>query len=225
MAREATDRLGARMTAAVVFDFNGTLSDDEPILCRIVCGLLAEHGCPATEREYYDELAGHTDEEIVRRRLGRDYPHVEEFVAERVARYCAAVSDGSTIGAGVRAAVRYAARRVPVAVVSGATRAEIEPQLESAGLAPLLQGIVAADDVAAGKPDPEGYLRALELLDGGVAAEEVLAFEDTEAGVASAKAAGLRCVALTRTLGAARLAQADELIRELDVATIRRLLG
>jgi beta-phosphoglucomutase len=213
------------MTAAVVFDFNGTLSDDEPILCRIVCDLLAEHGSPATEREYYDELAGHTDEEIVRRRLGREYPRVEEFVAERVARYCVAVSDGSTIAAGVRAAVRFAAGRVPVAVVSGATRAEIEPQLEAAGLTSFLRGVVAADDVAAGKPDPEGYLRALELLDGGIAADRVLAFEDTDAGVAAAKAAGVRCVGLTRTLGAARLAQADELIPELDLATIRRLLG
>jgi beta-phosphoglucomutase-like phosphatase (HAD superfamily) len=221
-----SDTLRRRVTPrGVIFDFNGTLSDDEPILCRIVSELLAEHGRSLTERQYYDELAGHTDEEIARRWLGPEYPRVEEFVAERVARYCAAVSDGSTIGDGAREAVRYAAGRVPVAVVSGATRAEIEPQLEAAGLAPLLQAIVSIDDVVVGKPEPEGYLRALALLDGGIAADEVLAFEDTDAGVAAAKAAGMRCIALTRTLGAARLAQADELIAELDLATVRRVLG
>lgn len=213
------------MPAAVVFDFNGTLSDDEPIMCRIVSELLSEHGAPISEREYYDELAGHMDDEIVRRKLGPDYARADEFLAERIARYQDAVRDGSTIGPQVRDAVRYAAERVPVAIVSGATRAEIEPVVDAAGLAPLLHGIVSADDVLVGKPDPEAYLRALALLDGSLPAEEVLAFEDTEVGVASAKAAGLRVVGVTRTLGATRLAQADELIPELDVAAIRRLLG
>lgn len=213
------------MPGAVVFDFNGTLSDDEPIMCRIVSELLAEHGQPISEHEYYNELAGHMDEEIVRLKLGPDYARAGEFLAERIARYQDAVSDGSTIGAEVRDAVRYAAERLPVAIVSGATRAEIEPVVEAAGLAPFLRGIVSADDVLAGKPDPEAYLRALALLDGSLPAGDVLAFEDTEVGVASAKAAGLRCVGVTRTLGAARLAQADELIPQLDLAAIRRLLG
>jgi beta-phosphoglucomutase len=209
---------------AVIFDFNGTLSDDEPILYRIFAELFAEHGRPLSEREYYDELAGYSDEEIVRRWLGRDHPDLDAVVAERVARYRTAVGDGSTIGPEARAAVRYAAGRVPVAIVSGAARAEIEPVVDAAGIAGFLYGIVSSDDVVEGKPHPEGYLRALELLDDDLRPEQVLVFEDTEAGVASAKAAGMRCVGVTRTLGAARLAQADELIPELDLAAMYRLL-
>jgi beta-phosphoglucomutase-like phosphatase (HAD superfamily) len=53
----------------------------------------------------------------------------------------------------------------------------------------------------------------------------VVAFEDTEAGVASAKAAGLRVIALTGTLGPERLAQADVLVGAIEPATMRRLLG
>jgi len=181
-------------TGAVVFDFNGTLSDDEPILYRVFSELFAEHGRPLTEQQYYDELAGHSDEEIVYRWLGRDHPAVEEVVAERVSRYRELVGDGSTIGPEARAVVRYAAERVPVAIVSGAARAEIEPVVEAAGLMPLFRTIVPADDVEAGKPHPEGYLRALAILDGGLRPEDVLVFEDTEAGVASAKSAGMRCV-------------------------------
>jgi beta-phosphoglucomutase-like phosphatase (HAD superfamily) len=210
--------------SAVIFDFNGTLSDDEPILYRIFAELFAEHGRPLSERDYYDRLAGHSDPEIVRLWLGRDHPAVERVVAERVDRYRAAVSDGSTIGPDVRESVRYAAERVPVAIVSGAARAEIEPVVAAAGLAPLFRAIVSADDVAAGKPHPEGYLRALELLGEGIRPDQVLVFEDTEAGVASAKSAGMRCVGLTRTLGAARLAQADELVSEVEPKTVRRLL-
>src|SRR4051812_40817292 len=204
---------------AVIFDFNGTLSDDEPILYAVYAEMFAEHGRPLAEREYYDQLAGHSEEEILRRWLGRDDP---ELVADRIARYRARVADGATVCPDVRAAVRYAAGRAKVAAVSGAAREEIEPVVEAAGLGDVLSLIVAADHVAEGKPHPEGYLRAAELL--GVPADEALAFEDTEAGVASAKAAGMHCVAVTRTLGAERLAQADELVPELSLEVVRRLL-
>jgi beta-phosphoglucomutase len=204
---------------AAIFDFNGTLSDDEPIMYAVYAELFGELGRPLTEQQYYDELAGHTEEEIFRRWLGRVDA---ELVADRIARYRARVGDGSTVGADVRAAVAHAAARVPVAVVSGAALEEIEPVLEAADIARLFRAVVAADHVTDGKPHPEGYLLAAELL--GVPPDETVAFEDTEAGVASAKAAGLYCVAITRTLGPARLAAADELIAELDLAAVRRLL-
>jgi beta-phosphoglucomutase-like phosphatase (HAD superfamily) len=213
-----------RPVRAIVFDFNGTLSEDEPILCEIFMELFAEHGKPLSAQEYFDLLAGHPDPEIVRRWLGRDHPAVDAVVAARVERYRAAVSDGSSVHESVREAVRYAAARVPVAIVSGAARAEIEPVVEAAGLAPSIRTIVSSDDVVQGKPHPEGYLKALGLL-GGVAADEVLVFEDTEAGIASAKAAGMRCIAKRGTLDPHRLAQADEIVDAIDVALIQRVLA
>ena len=213
------------MARAIVFDFNGTLSDDEPILCEIFIHLFAEHGRPLSAQEYFDELAGLSDPEIVRTWLGRDHPDVDAVIAERVARYRAAVADGSSVHDHVRDAVRYAAARVPLAMCSGAARAEIEPVLEAAGLAPLFRGIVSSDDVVEGKPHPEGYLKALaELLDG-VDASEVLVFEDTEAGIASAKAAGMKVFAKQGTLDPHRLRAADELVERIDVDVMRRVLG
>ncbi len=209
---------------AIVFDFNGTLSDDEPILCEIFRELFAEQGRPLSTQEYYDELAGLSDPEIVRTWLGRDHPAVDAIVAERVERYRAAVSDGSSIHEHVREAVRYAAERVPLAICSGAARAEIVPVVAAAGLAPLFRGIVSSDDVEHGKPHPEGYLKALELLDG-VAPGDVLGIDDTEAGVASAKDAGLRVFAKQGTLDPHRLAAADELIERIDVELMQRVLG
>ncbi len=208
----------------IVFDFNGTLSDDEPVLCDIFMKLFAEHGRPLSAQEYFDELAGLSDDEIVLTWLGRDHPDVDGVVAERVQRYRDMVSDGSTVHPHVREAVRYAAERVPVAICSGAARAEIEPVVESAGLAELLRGIVSSDDVIDGKPHPEGYLKALELL-GDLRPDEVLAIDDTEAGIASAKAAGLLTFAKTGTLDPLRLAAADELVDRIDVELMRRVLG
>ncbi len=209
---------------AAVFDFNGTLSDDEPILYAIYAEMFAANGRPLSQQQYVDELAGNSEEEIIGRWLGHDRPDLPELVRERIDRYKVAVADGSTVYAEVREAVRHAAARMPVAIVSGAAREEIVPVIDATGLAPLIVGIVAAGDVAHGKPHPEGYLRALALFEG-IRAEEVIVFEDTEVGITAAKAAGMRCVGITRTLGAARLTGADELIGAIDLATVERLLA
>ena len=207
---------------ALVFDFNGTLSHDEPLLCEIYQWLFARHGRPLTEEQYYSRLAGLSEEAIIGGWLGVEGPLLSSLVAERIERYARAAAGGETVLEPVRAAVRYAAARVPVAIVSGAFRAEIEPVVDAAGIAEELTAIIAADDVEHGKPHPEGYLRALREL--GVDAAGVVAFEDTEAGVSSAKAAGLTCFAIRGTLPDERLAAADELVDTIDVALVRRLV-
>jgi len=208
---------------AIVFDFNGTLSHDERILCEIFIELFAEHGKPLSAQEYFDVLAGLSDPEIVRTWLGRDHPGVDEVIEERIRRYRAAVADGSSVPPELREAVRFAAERVPLAIVSGAARPEIEPVVEAAGLTGCFEAIVPAEDVERGKPHPDGYLRALELLDDGLTAGDVLVFEDTEAGVASAKAAGMRCFGVLGTLSPERLSQADEIVERIGPPLMERL--
>ena len=213
-----------RTARALVFDFNGTLSHDEPVLYAIYADLFAEHGRPLTEADYFGRLAGNTEEAIIGGWLGVEGERLRALVEERIERY-RRLADGSTVPAAIRDAVRHAASRVPVAVVSGAYRREIEPVLRGAGLADVVRVIVAADDVAHGKPDPEGYLRALEALGNGISPSDVVAFEDTEAGVASARAAGLRCLAVRGTLPDERLAEADEIVDEIGIELVESLVG
>jgi beta-phosphoglucomutase len=196
--------------AAVVFDFNGTLSDDEPVLARVYQELVPG----LTSEEYFARLAGRTDEEI----LGPDPALIER----RIRRYHELAVDGSTIDPEVRAAVRFAASQVRVGIVSSGYRAEISPVLAASGLTELLSVVVFLDDVSRPKPDPEPYLLAAERLR--VAPTELLAFEDTQVGVAAAKTAGAYVVGITRTLGAGRLTAADELAERLDVPLLERLL-
>jgi beta-phosphoglucomutase-like phosphatase (HAD superfamily) len=212
---------------AVIFDFNGTLSDDEPILYRIYADLFAEHGRPLTEADYYRHLAGLSDPEIVHRWLGRR-DDAERVVHERVSRYARAGADGSTIHSAVRGAVAYAAARVPVAIVSGAAAAEIVPVVAAAGLADLFTAVVTSDDISQGKPHPEGYLVALGHLRERVSAlgaGEVTVFEDTEAGILAAKAAGMCCIAVAGTLPPDRLVAADEIVGAIDQAVMERVLA
>jgi beta-phosphoglucomutase len=204
---------------ALLLDFNGTLSEDEPILCRIFQELFEEAGRPLSEEDYYGRLVGFSDREIVHMWLGRDDPTLLE---RKSARY-RELADGSTVREEVREAVRFAAERAAVAVVSGSARAEIQPVLEAAGVAESIAVLVAEDDIRRSKPDPEGYLIAMHLL--GVGAAEAAAVEDSEAGVAAAKAAGLYCVGVTTTQPAERLAAADEVAPRVDRDLMARLLS
>jgi HAD superfamily hydrolase (TIGR01509 family) len=214
--------MDSSMPSAVVFDFNGTLSNDEALICEIFVGLFAERGRPLSRETYFSRLAGLSDAEIVRMRLGSE--GVDEVVGERVRQYLLAAGDGSTVAEPVREAVRYAAERVPVGVVSSAAREEIEAVLEGAGIADAVDAIVAIEDVSSAKPAPDGYLRALELLGCGPAGDAV-AFEDTDVGIAAAQAAGMRCIAVAGTLTPDRLAAAEEVVAAVDVSLMQRLLG
>jgi beta-phosphoglucomutase len=206
---------------ALLFDFNGTISDDEHLQCEVYRRLFAEQGRPLSAEEYYAQLAGLSDDEIVKRWLGPGHPAAAQVVADRIRLVGEATSDGSSIAPRVREAVRAAVGRAALAVVSGASRFEIEPVLSAAGLQ-VFDAVVTMEDVVHGKPDPEGYVRALELL--AVEPGDAAALEDTEAGVASAKAAGVYTVGVLGTMGAERLAAADELVERLDVALVERLL-
>jgi beta-phosphoglucomutase len=204
---------------ALLLDFNGTLSEDEPLLCRIFQELFEEAGKPLTEEQYYSELAGFSDREVIQRWLGREDPLLEQRKIDRYRE----LADGSTVTDEARRAVREAAEHVALAVVSGSARAEIEPVLAAAGIRDAFSVVVALDDVRRGKPDPEGYLLALHLL--GFAPSDAAAVEDSEAGVAAAKAAGLYTVGVTTTLSSDRLSQADEVVDRFDRDLIRRLVS
>jgi beta-phosphoglucomutase len=210
---------------ALILDFNGTVSDDEHIVLELFQELFGELGRPLSAETYERELAGMSDPEITFAWLGDDHPRAAYVIAERDRRYRARTADGSTIPESVRAAVRLAAAHVPVAVCSGAARSEIESTLAAAGIGDAIRLIVAAEDVPRGKPAPDGYAEAHRRLAPELPAGDVLAFEDTEVGVVSALAAGLRCIAVLGTMGPERLAAAERIVPSLESTTVREVLG
>lgn len=98
------------------------------------------------------------------------------------------------------------------ALVTSATRALAAARLQHAGLV-VPANLVTADDVAKGKPSPEPYLKGAALL--GIAAADCIVFEDTPAGIASGKAAGMRVIALLTTYPEKELQAADALLPSL----------
>jgi beta-phosphoglucomutase-like phosphatase (HAD superfamily) len=95
--------------------------------------------------------------------------------------------------------------------------------LDAAGISDAFTTLVTAEDVANGKPHPEGYEVLAERL--AVDTGDIVVFEDTESGVLSATAAGCRCIAVRGTVAPGRLARAEELVDAIDVPLLERLLG
>lgn len=183
----------------VIFDFNGTLSDDEPILFRIFTELFGAHlDWPMTEADYNRHLLGHSDREIIEKAVemtGADGVDVEALLGLRKQRYRELVADDNPIRAETIALVRLLADHgVPLAIVTGAQRDDVDAVLGSSPVGPLIDVVVAEEDVSRGKPDPEGFLAGAAQL--GCDPAEVVVFEDSVPGVRGALAAGMRCIAV-----------------------------
>lgn len=210
---------------AVIFDFNGTLCDDEPILFAIFERLFREHlEWRLTPDDYYGRLAGRSDREIVEtvvreRAVVRADVMVERLLERRGELYRARTDLSSPVRPNTMALVRELRRRgIRLAVVTGAQRADVEHVLANADIADAFTTIVAAEDVREGKPHPEGMLKAAATL--GVRPEHTVVLEDSPAGIGAAHAAGMRCVAVVgthdrRTLKAAGVPAVDELAPRL----------
>ncbi len=97
-------------------------------------------------------------------------------------------------------------------VVTSGTRHLASARLRLAGI-PVPEVLITADDVANGKPHPEPYLKGAELL--GVNPEECLVIEDAPAGIQSARAGGMKVIALTSTYPASALSKADAVVEKL----------
>jgi len=104
-------------------------------------------------------------------------------------------------------------------VVTSGTRRLASVRLRLAGI-PVPKVLVAAEDVADGKPHPEPYLKGAELL--GVNPAECLVIEDAPAGIQSAHAGGIKAIGLTSTYAASALGEADVVVRTLEQIEVRR---
>ena len=158
------------MASGILFDFNGVIIDDEPQHCDALIATLAEYGYPLDRETYYRDYLGFDDRECFRFTFARDGETVEESrLLEAIERknehYERAIRADMRLVPGAVDFVEAAALDGhQLAIVSGALRREIALVLELAGLAPHFAEIVAAEDVSACKPDPQGFNRAREAL-------------------------------------------------------------
>ena len=195
---------------ATLFDFNGVLVDDESVHLAAFREVLAPLGVTFDDATYSERYLGFDDAGAFRAMLadaGRTVTEslVTELIEAKMPVYMARIAGSLVIFAGAAEIVRRRAERGIVGIVSGALRSEIEHCLGVMGVRELVAFIVSAEDTAACKPHPEGYLLGLAELARRGAPRTAVVIEDSIAGVEAARSAGLRCAAVTHSYPAERL--------------------
>jgi HAD superfamily hydrolase (TIGR01509 family) len=183
------------MIEAVVFDLDGLLIETEEIWDEVREEIVRERGGRWTETAQRDMMGMSSTEwsRYMHEVLGvPDAPERNnELVVERMAeRYRSSLP----LLPGAVEAVQRIAARWPLGVASSSNRPLIALVLELSGLASQFQAVVSSEEVARGKPAPDVYLEAARRL--GVNPSRAAAVEDSDAGIRSATAAGMRVVAI-----------------------------
>jgi beta-phosphoglucomutase len=197
---------------AVLFDFNGVIINDEPLHQKLIEELLISENLRPKPEEFRQVCLGRSDRACLKElfdRRGRVLS--EDQITKLIDRKSQAYRQQLTqleklpIYPGLTDLIfQIRSIPLPMAVVSGAVRSEIELVLNRAELAQYFTVIVAGDEIETSKPDPAGYLLAVDRLnqqlpDLRLQPQDCLAIEDTPAGLQAAKRAGMQVVGVANS--------------------------
>jgi len=220
------------MLKAIIFDFDGVITDSEILHFRAFNEVLASFGFQISKPDYYKHYLGLTDKDCLKSlidegHLAVDKSRIPELIDRKRAIFQRLAETEGQLIEGVRPFLEMlVAHQILLGVCSGALLAEIEYVLNEANIRRHFTTLVAADHVSVGKPHPEGYRLALAHLhesDERVNAGNTLAIEDARWGLAAAQAAGLRTLAVTNSYPEDQLGMADSIVDRLDAVTMDHL--
>lgn len=180
---------------AVVFDLDGVIVSTEEVWDRVREDLARERGGRWAPDAHTTMMGMSTPEWTAYMHDDLGVPmSPQEIAAEVERRLVARYQQELPLLPGAADAVRALAAELPLGLASSSTPGLIAAVLRIAGLAACFRATVSSEEVPRGKPAPDVYLRALELLD--VAPGDAVAVEDSGAGIRSAAAAGMRVLAI-----------------------------
>lgn len=176
----------------IVFDCDGTLVNSMPAHFSAWCEALAYYGAANVfQEDVFYAMGGRPTKDIVVQ-LNGDYglKLLPDAVAmKKREAFLSRLGEVEVIEE-VIAFARHCRGKIPMAIATGGTRLVIEKTLQQLGISDLFDEVVTAEDVAVGKPAPDVFLRAAELI--GVDPTRCLAVEDAPAGIMAAQQAGMR---------------------------------
>ncbi|MFC5101328.1 HAD-IA family hydrolase [Kibdelosporangium philippinense] len=207
-----------------MFDFDGLLMDTESTQLESWQYEWRQHGLELDVATFFADHGGDVSElryATLASAVGAGYDRVSSH-ARRVA-YRDSLNAVLQFRPGIQAWLD-AASGFRLAVASSSPASWVLPLLEQSGYRSRFEVVACGDEVSAHKPDPAVYYLALERL--GIVASEAMAFEDTPHGVAAAKAAGLRCVAIPNPhTDASLLGAADRVLGSAEEMTLAEVIS
>lgn len=189
---------------AIIFDCDGTLVHSMPAHFAAWCEALAYYGAANVfQEDVFYAMGGRPTKDIVVE-LNSEYGlklDPEAVAMKKREGFLSHLDSLEPVDEVVEFA-RAHRGRVPMGIATGGTRLVIEKTLQAVGISDLFDEVVSADDVQAGKPDPEVFLKAAALL--GVEPGRCLALEDAPSGIMAAQRAGMQVIAVPSILGVAK---------------------
>lgn len=197
---------------AVLFDLDGTLLDSEGLHYGAFKQAMQEYGYD------FDAIAKNMHYQGSFKKLFKDIGHELAFdeakfdtiYARKVELTLAAAGTESDKVEGIISFLELLLEKsIPLAVVTNSERAYADYVLQAHDLLPYFQHVITGNDVAEPKPSPEGYLQAAGLFN--IDPADILVFENSDAGIAAGKAAGMKVIAIQSTdvAGVSTFAEAD----------------
>jgi beta-phosphoglucomutase family hydrolase len=224
------------MLRAVIFDFDGVITDSEILHLRAFNEVLGRYGLKISNQDYYKNYLELTDLNLIKSLVEQDALKLDEqgiktLAAQKSTAYEKLARTEGRIIEGVRNFLQMLrSNNVPMAICSGSLQAEIEFILEEAGLRKFFDVIVSSEQVKRHKPYPDGFLLALRKLNEtsktAISAAECVAIEDSRLGLEAAHKAGMHCVAVTNSYNAEQLKRAEKIvdnISELKLSDLQKL--
>ena len=218
------------MFKAVIFDFDGVITDSEVLHLRAFNQSLIPYGVEISTKDYYTNYLGFSDFDCYKTLVDNgllkiDARQIKGIIEEKSKIFeVLSKTEGQTID-GVHEFLQLLEKnKIPMAICSGSLMVEIEVTLEKAGLRHFFKEIVSAEQVKKGKPHPEGFILALKKLNKHfrppAAAGECIVIEDSQWGLQAGKAAGMHTVAVTNSYEAGQLTLAEKIVAHLNELTI-----
>jgi HAD superfamily hydrolase (TIGR01509 family) len=177
----------------LIFDCDGTLVDSMPLHYQVWVTVLRRYNIDFPEARFY-QWAGVPVDEIIRR-LAADQGlmvDAQAIAVERDAYFHSLPASGLRPVAAVVEIARRHHQQLPMAVATGSTRASAEASLRAIGILEWFDAVISSHEVGLPKPAPDVFLAAAERI--AIAPNQCVAFEDGDAGLQAAQAAGMHAV-------------------------------
>lgn len=201
----------------VIFDMDGVLVDSEPFICRAAMAMFAELGVKVKPEDFLEFVGTGENRYIggVAEKYGVDID-IEKAKKRTYDIYLEIIVGNLKPLEGVHNFIKLCRDKgLKLAVASSADMRKVEGNLTEIGLpVNTFDAVICGEDVVNKKPAPDIFLLAAEKI--GISAADCLVAEDAVTGVAAAKAAGAKCMALTTSFDADQLTYADLIVRNLD---------
>ena len=218
------------MLKAVIFDFDGVITDSEVLHLRAFNQSLVPYGVEISTKDYYTNYLGFSDFDCYKTLIDNGLLKIDEQQIGGIIKEKSTIfeeltkTEGRTIE-GVHDFLQMLEKnKIPMAICSGSLLVEIEVMLEESHLRHFFAEIVSAEQVKKGKPHPEGFLLALKKLNKNchppIATGECIIIEDSHWGLQAGKAAGMHTIAVTNSYEAEQLTIAEKIVAHLNELTI-----